>query len=390
MATEAHDPFVAADESTFRKTLLGGDNMLPRKLIRDMAATVASRNIRFEWLNGDEAPVAEPIVAESLFGATELRQDERGKVLGRPFKDWMTFLDPDQIGLVNINFTGPARFSGPAGTGKTVVALHRMARFVKESPGRVMFTSFVKTLSKYHESAFQRLALMQLLLVHQIAGGGQNAQLLLVGDGQQQVYAGGWKLSDAGIPLPGGRGRVLRKNYRNREAVLRSAQRIEAANTVDDLDGGPGFVLRDSETVLPGGRAVEKAVRRAKAVDELVRALDEFGYAASDTAVIVGSRRDPAVTSTLSNVPVWRYCHSTVMAAPSTRPSRSARSTEPREWTSLPTSTLPRSRAPRSTNSLAAPATVPTRRPPDHGGADPSPTLRLGRGDSGLTGSCLF
>lgn len=157
VAAEAHVQFVSADESTFRKTLLGGDNMVPLTLIRDLAATVASRNTRFEWLNGDEAPVAESIVAESLFGATELRQDERGTMLGRPFKDWMTFLDPDQIGLVNINFTGPARFSGPAGTGKTVVALQRMARFLKESLGWVMFTSFVKTLPNTMNQPFSAL-----------------------------------------------------------------------------------------------------------------------------------------------------------------------------------------------------------------------------------------
>ncbi|MEU8898927.1 UvrD-helicase domain-containing protein [Nocardia sp. NPDC048505] len=447
VATEAHDHFVSVDESTMRRTLLDGDNRLPLKWIREFSATVASRSGRYEWLSGDEAPVAEAVVADSLFGAAELQEDERGKMLGRPFKEWMTFLDPDQIGLVNINFTGPARFSGPAGTGKTVVALHRMARFVKMNPGRVLFTSFVKTLPTYHESAFRRLApqaldraeftglhawttrflnrrkvaytlgdddayedafarawtkarhvlgeirdtdyqywkdevdrvikgrglpdldaykevgrsgregialgpkrredvwklfyepyqarlnergiddfndvigkaideardrplddtegygmvvvdevqdftLMQLMLVHQIAGGGSDAQLLLVGDGQQQVYAGGWKLSDAGIPLPGGRGRVLRKNYRNREAVLRSAQRVEAANTVDDLDGGPGFVLRDSEIVLTGGKAIDREVRRADIDGELVRAITESGYASSDAAVIVGSRRD--------------------------------------------------------------------------------------------------
>ncbi|MEV0342225.1 UvrD-helicase domain-containing protein [Nocardia sp. NPDC050713] len=47
----------------------------------------------------------------------------------------------------------------------------------------------------------QDFTLMELRLVHLIAGGGPDAQLLLVGDGQQQVYAGGWRLSDAGIPL---------------------------------------------------------------------------------------------------------------------------------------------------------------------------------------------
>ena len=35
------------------------------------------------------------------------------------------FLHPDQSGIVERNYNGPARVSGSAGTGKTVVALHR-------------------------------------------------------------------------------------------------------------------------------------------------------------------------------------------------------------------------------------------------------------------------
>ncbi|WP_280265608.1 3'-5' exonuclease [Nocardia wallacei] len=159
----------------------------------------------------------------------------------------------------------------------------------------------------------QDFTLLELKLVHRIAGGGPDAQLLLVGDGQQQVYAGGCKLSEAGIPLPGGRGRVLRTNYRNREAVLRFAQRVEASNTVDDLDGGPGFALRDSDAVLPGGNAEEKVVRRADIDDELILAIKESGYVASDVAVIVGSRRDALhyqrvlEHAGLSTLPLDRY-----------------------------------------------------------------------------------
>lgn len=428
-----------------RRVLIEGENVLSPRRISVIAATVAARTGRFEWIDPGEAPASEAVVSTGLFGESELWEDERSRGLGRSFQQWMTFLDPEQIGHVNTTFSGPARFSGPAGTGKSVVALHRMARFAKTNPGRLMFTSFVKTLPAYHESAFMRLApqvggraefiglhgwthrflnrrgvsyllgdddayedafarawtkarhvlgkikdtdyqywkdevdrvikgrgltnpdayravrrsgregvalgpnqraevwnlfytqyrarlkergiddfndvvgkaidelrdrpldnfedyalvvvdevqdftLMELKLVHQIAGGGPDAQLLLVGDGQQQVYAGGWTLSDAGIPLRG-RGRVLRTNYRNREEVLRFAQRVDASNTVDDLDGGPGFALRDSDIVLPGGRAVDTIVHRTEIDDELVRAVKDSGFATSDAAVIVGSRR---------------------------------------------------------------------------------------------------
>ena len=42
-----------------------------------------------------------------------------------PFEKWIVFLHPAQRGLVERDWTGPARVVGSAGTGKTVVALHR-------------------------------------------------------------------------------------------------------------------------------------------------------------------------------------------------------------------------------------------------------------------------
>lgn len=135
----------------------------------------------------------------------------------------------------------------------------------------------------------QDCTLVQLRLAHHIAGGGPDAPLLLVGDGQQQVYAGGWRLSDAGIPLGGGRGRVLRTNYRNRAAVLTYAQRIEARDTVDDLDGGPGFAITDSDGVLPGGEVVELRLPRSEVDAALVAAVRAVPPG-SDVAVLVDGR----------------------------------------------------------------------------------------------------
>jgi superfamily I DNA/RNA helicase len=88
-------------------------------------------------------------------------------------------------------------------------------------------------------------------LLRELAGDAPN-RLLLVGDGQQQVYQGGWRLSDAGIPVQG-RGEVLRVNYRNREGVLEFARRFDASNTVDDLDGAIGVTLRQADTAASGG-----------------------------------------------------------------------------------------------------------------------------------------
>nr|WP_245654995.1 hypothetical protein [Streptomyces catenulae] len=50
-------------------------------------------------------------------------------------------------------------------------------------------------------------------LLHALVGDAPDG-LLLVGDGQQSVHPGGFRLADAGIDIRGDRGQVLRTNYR--------------------------------------------------------------------------------------------------------------------------------------------------------------------------------
>ncbi|MEO7006847.1 MAG: UvrD-helicase domain-containing protein [Terrimesophilobacter sp.] len=79
--------------------------------------------------------------------------------LAAPVEDWMTFLHPTQAALVRRSFNGPARIRGDAGTGKTVVGLHRAAYLARVHPhGRVLFTTFVKTLPAVMSNLLLRLA----------------------------------------------------------------------------------------------------------------------------------------------------------------------------------------------------------------------------------------
>ncbi|MFA7407387.1 MAG: hypothetical protein WCY93_06050 [Anaerolineaceae bacterium] len=48
-----------------------------------------------------------------------------GQALAYPWDKWTIFLHPAQKCLVEGRYNGPARVSGSAGTGKTIVALHR-------------------------------------------------------------------------------------------------------------------------------------------------------------------------------------------------------------------------------------------------------------------------
>ncbi|ROS72168.1 nuclease-like protein [Curtobacterium sp. PhB130] len=79
-------------------------------------------------------------------------------VLDAPIEDWMAFLDPTQAKLVRRNFNGPARIRGAAGTGKTVVGLHRAAYLARATGGRILFATYISTLPKVLSSLLERLA----------------------------------------------------------------------------------------------------------------------------------------------------------------------------------------------------------------------------------------
>jgi len=76
---------------------------------------------------------------------------ELAEILNSPLEMWRIFLHPSQRNIVEKNYNGPVRVLGGAGTGKTVVAMHR-ARwlaekvFTKESD-RILFTTFTKNLA---------------------------------------------------------------------------------------------------------------------------------------------------------------------------------------------------------------------------------------------------
>ncbi|NLU64269.1 AAA family ATPase [Rhodococcus sp. HNM0563] len=74
------------------------------------------------------------------------------------FAAWRTFLHPQQREYVERNYNGAFRLSGGAGTGKTVVAIHRARRLAMEDPNaRVVLTTFNKTLALALEADLKSL-----------------------------------------------------------------------------------------------------------------------------------------------------------------------------------------------------------------------------------------
>jgi hypothetical protein len=74
--------------------------------------------------------------------------EELKRALEFPWEKWTVFLHPSQREIVERDFDGPAHVAGSAGTGKTIVALHRAARLAQSTPqARVLLTTFSRPLA---------------------------------------------------------------------------------------------------------------------------------------------------------------------------------------------------------------------------------------------------
>ena len=80
------------------------------------------------------------------------------RALDYPWDKWTVFLHPEQQTLVERDYTGPARVAGSAGTGKTIVALHRAVFLARShADARVLLTTFSDTLASALQTKLRRL-----------------------------------------------------------------------------------------------------------------------------------------------------------------------------------------------------------------------------------------
>lgn len=97
----------------------------------------------------------------------EVNTEELRKVIDSDnFDAWRVFLHPDQQEIVERNHSGSARVFGGAGTGKTVVAVHRANRLVtsdgatpelQDAPPAVLLTTFTRGLADSLKSLMNAL-----------------------------------------------------------------------------------------------------------------------------------------------------------------------------------------------------------------------------------------
>ncbi|MCY3970068.1 MAG: UvrD-helicase domain-containing protein [Acidobacteria bacterium] len=161
------------------------------------------------------APGADPFAhpdAERRFRIVADRE-ELERALDAPWEKWAVFLHPAQRALVERDYGGPARVAGSAGTGKTIVALHRAVHLAESDPdSRVLLATFSEPLAEALRGRLRLLIgnrprLGERIEVQSMAGLAQRLYELNVGalkrasDDQQRelLHLAGQKVRDYGF-----------------------------------------------------------------------------------------------------------------------------------------------------------------------------------------------
>lgn len=105
----------------------------------------------------DKALDKHPELREHYFVLTN---ENRDAFLNGELENWQVFLHPSQTEAVETKANGPVLVSGPAGTGKSVVAFHRVKWLLRQKGfegKRILFTTYTKTLAQYAEAMLKKL-----------------------------------------------------------------------------------------------------------------------------------------------------------------------------------------------------------------------------------------
>ena len=129
---------------------------IPPEEVRDAVATAPKKKVDPKNL---AAALEHPDTRRRF--VTIHTDDELEAMLAAPLEKWRCFLHPSQERLVTRSFNGPAQVLGGAGTGKTVVAMHRsrhLAAKVFTAPSdRVLVTTYTGNLAENIEAILKSL-----------------------------------------------------------------------------------------------------------------------------------------------------------------------------------------------------------------------------------------
>jgi len=138
------------------------------EIYSDVAGSVDPGNIDTDDLVGALTAPASQSQFQVIAG-----EDELSEMLAQPFSQWRLFLHHTQREFAYRQvFNGPARVTGGAGTGKTVVAMHRARHLAKQLSDRdgkpILFTTFTRNLAQVIRQDLLNLGGTELLDVTEV------------------------------------------------------------------------------------------------------------------------------------------------------------------------------------------------------------------------------
>lgn len=147
--------------------LLTGDDTV-ETIYREIAGSTDPEEIDDEDLVAAIKAPASRSTIHIVADETELQE-----MLAQPLAQWRTFLHESQHSVAyKPTYNGPARVTGGAGTGKTVVAMHRalqLSRAVDAPAGKpILFTTFTRNLAESIERDLRQLGGADLLDVVEV------------------------------------------------------------------------------------------------------------------------------------------------------------------------------------------------------------------------------
>ncbi|MDM7995625.1 MAG: UvrD-helicase domain-containing protein [Acidobacteriota bacterium] len=154
------------------------EKQLPQEAYESLFMLAAGFSLDEVFAEMEKPEEVAPVDQKDFAGALQNEDSKRrffvieeakdlAEVLNAPLEQWRIFLHPKQRRLVSMKANGPVRVLGGAGTGKTVVAMHR-ARYLAEEvfnkkEDRILFTTFTRNLATDIQDNLRKLCSVEAL-----------------------------------------------------------------------------------------------------------------------------------------------------------------------------------------------------------------------------------